>query len=67
MRALWKRLIVCSVLAMLLAGSSVTVTGCKEDSPIENAAEETGDAIEDAGEEVQDAADDAADEVEDEM
>ena len=67
MKEFWRNLIMCSVLAMTLAGSTLTVSGCKEDSPIENAAEEAGDAIEDAGEAIQDAADDVADEVEDEM
>ncbi len=41
----------------------VILTGCDNDSGIEEAAEETGDAMEDAGDE----AADAFDEVEDEM
>ncbi len=67
MKEFWKKLITCSVLAVLVVGAAVTVPGCKEDSPIEEAAEETGEAIEEAGEEVQDAVEDAADAVEDEM
>ena len=41
----------------------VLLTGCDNDSPVEEAVEETGDTIEDAGDEAQD----AMDEVEDEM
>ena len=63
MQELWKRIAMFLLLGTALVGSTVSIPGCKEDSSIENAAEETGEAIEDAGEEISDAAEDAADDL----
>lgn len=41
------------------------IQGCEQDSDLENAAEDTGDALEDAAEDVDDAVDDAADDLDD--
>lgn len=61
MRELWRKIVTCSVLTMLLIGSAVSVTGCKEEqSPMEQAADETGEAMEEAGDAMQDVAEDTA-------
>jgi hypothetical protein len=57
MKEFWKKIVTCMILAMLLTGSAVSVSGCQDDSPTEEAVEDTGDAIEDAGDEVEDAVD----------
>ncbi len=58
MKELWRKIVTCSVLVMLLLGSAVSVTGCKEKEPT------VGEAMEEAGEEMQDAAEDTAEAVE---
>lgn len=51
--------------ALALLGTTLLFTGCADDDPIEDAAEDTGDALENAAENTEDAAEDAADEVRD--
>jgi predicted small secreted protein len=50
--------------AALLA-APLAMTGCEDDSGVEEAVDDTSDAVEDAADETGDALDDAADEVED--
>jgi hypothetical protein len=72
MRELWRKVLMCSVLVMLLLGSAVSVTGCKKKEPattntptVEKAADKTGEAMKEAGEEAKDAAEDTAGAVKD--
>lgn len=67
MKELWRKIVTCSILVMLLIGSTVSVTGCKKETPataekstMEEAAQKTGEATKEAGEKVQDAAEDTA-------
>lgn len=57
MKEFWKKIVTCMILGMLLAGSAVSVSGCKDDSPVEEAVDDAGDAIEDAGDAIEDALD----------
>lgn len=57
MKEFWKKIVTCMILGVLLAGSAVSVSGCRDDSFLEEAADDTGDAIEDAGDAIEDALD----------
>lgn len=52
-------------LAMVFSVSSVFVTGCDQDGPMESAGEEIDEAVEETGENLEDAGDEVEDEVED--
>lgn len=54
-----------TALAAACFGLVGTIPGCDNDSDLEDAAEETGDAMEDAADEVDDALDDVADDLDD--
>ena len=58
------------LIALLIGGATVAVTGCKEEpetlgDKIDAAADDAGDAVDDAADAVGDAVDDAADAVDD--
>lgn len=65
MKDLCRRIITLCVLATLLIGSTVALSGCNGDSDLDDATEDVGEAMEDAGEAVEDAAEDAGDAIDD--
>jgi hypothetical protein len=70
MKSFWKKLITLFALVALTLNCAVMLTGCKEESPMEEAAEEmeeaaeeAGQAAEEAGEEMEEAAEDMQDQM----
>lgn len=52
-------------LAAASLGLAAALAGCEQDSDLEDAAEDAGDAMEETAEDVDDAVDDAADDLDD--
>lgn len=67
MKDLWKTIAIFCVSVMLLFGSAVALSGCNNDSDLDDAIEDVGEALEDAGEAVEDAAEDAGDAIDDQF
>ena len=67
MRTLTKKLITLLIIAIVSLNSVAFITGCDNDSDLEDAAEETGDSIQDAAEETGDTIGEGAEEVGDEV
>jgi len=55
------------IAAATFALGPVALTGCEEESEVEEAVEETGEAIEDGAEEAEDSVEDGAEELGDEI
>lgn len=53
----WKKLAAAVASIVIALGASLTVVGCEDEGPVEEAAEETQDAVEEAGDEVEEATD----------
>jgi TATA-box binding protein (TBP) (component of TFIID and TFIIIB) len=55
------------IAALTFALGPVVLTGCEEESEVEEAVEETGEAIEDGAEDLKDSVEDGAEELGDEI
>jgi outer membrane lipoprotein-sorting protein len=55
MSGLWKKIANLLMVLMLTVSSAVVLSGCEEQGPIEEAAEDTEEAMEDAGDELEEA------------
>jgi hypothetical protein len=55
MNGLWKKIANLLMVLMLTVSSAVVLSGCEEEGPIEEAAEDTEEAMEDAGDELEEA------------